>query len=262
MSVLTAKVAGVKRIVATAPPFRVRRIPPSWRPCTWPAPTRSSCSAACRPWRPWRSARAVDRARGHDRRPRQRVRGRSQAPAVRPRGHRPVRGSDGNAGDRRRHRRRRDVRRRPAGPGRARPHVAGRAADQSAKPWPRATLAEVERQLKILPTADIARGAGPRYGEVIVCDTPEEMLQKADELASEHVQVMTRDPDYLPGEHDQLRRAVPRPSHQRGLRRQGHRHEPHAADQQSGALHRRPVGGQVHQDLHVPASGHRRGLAP
>ena len=61
----------------------------------------------------------------------------------------------------------------------------------------KATLAEVERQLTILPTADIARAAWAENGEVIVCDTLEEMLAKADELASEHVQVMTRDPDFF-----------------------------------------------------------------
>ncbi|MSQ74349.1 MAG: histidinol dehydrogenase [Rhodoferax sp.] len=61
----------------------------------------------------------------------------------------------------------------------------------------RDTMAEVERQLKILPTAAIAGKAWEVYGEVIVCDSDEEMLAKADELASEHVQVMTRDPDYF-----------------------------------------------------------------
>ncbi len=61
----------------------------------------------------------------------------------------------------------------------------------------RDTMAEVERQLKILPTAGIAAKAWEVYGEVIVCDSYEEMLAKADELASEHVQVMTRDPDYF-----------------------------------------------------------------
>ena len=60
-----------------------------------------------------------------------------------------------------------------------------------------ATLAEVERQLKILPTANIAAKSWAEYGEVIVCDTEAEMLSKADEIASEHVQVMTRDPDYF-----------------------------------------------------------------
>ena len=61
----------------------------------------------------------------------------------------------------------------------------------------RATMVEVERQLTILPTAGIAAQSWADYGEVIVCDSYEEMLQKADELASEHVQVMTRDPDYF-----------------------------------------------------------------
>ena len=57
------------------------------------------------------------------------------------------------------------------------------------------TMAEVARQLAILPTAGIAAKAWEVYGEVIVCDTEAEMLAKADEIASEHVQVMTRDPD-------------------------------------------------------------------
>ena len=59
------------------------------------------------------------------------------------------------------------------------------------------TMAEIERQLKILPTAAIATQSWAEYGEVIVCDTDEEMLSKADELAFEHVQVMTRHPDYF-----------------------------------------------------------------
>jgi sulfopropanediol 3-dehydrogenase len=59
----------------------------------------------------------------------------------------------------------------------------------------RATMAEVERQLAILPTAAIAAQAWATYGEVIVCDTVDEMVATADELAFEHVQVMTRDPD-------------------------------------------------------------------
>ncbi len=59
----------------------------------------------------------------------------------------------------------------------------------------RDTLAEIDRQLKILPTADIARQSWADYGEVIVCDTVDEMVTKADEIASEHVQVMTTDPD-------------------------------------------------------------------
>jgi sulfopropanediol 3-dehydrogenase len=61
----------------------------------------------------------------------------------------------------------------------------------------RETMAEIERQLKILPTAELAAMSWADYGEIIVCDTEEEMVAKADELAFEHVQVMTRDPDYF-----------------------------------------------------------------
>ena len=59
----------------------------------------------------------------------------------------------------------------------------------------RDTLVEVERQLSILPTADIARVSWRDHGAVIVCDTLDEMVEKADELAFEHVQVLTVDPD-------------------------------------------------------------------
>jgi len=59
------------------------------------------------------------------------------------------------------------------------------------------TMKEVERQLTILPTAEVAGAAWHDFGEVIVCDTEEEMLQVANELAFEHVQVMTHNPDYF-----------------------------------------------------------------
>jgi len=59
------------------------------------------------------------------------------------------------------------------------------------------TMVEVERQLTILPTAEIAGIAWQEYGQVILCDSYEEMVEVADELASEHVQVMTRDPNYF-----------------------------------------------------------------
>ena len=59
------------------------------------------------------------------------------------------------------------------------------------------TLLEVERQLDILPTADIARESWTNYGEIIVCESVDEMVREANRLAFEHVQVMTRDPDYF-----------------------------------------------------------------
>ena len=61
----------------------------------------------------------------------------------------------------------------------------------------KSTMVQVERLLKILPTAEIARTAWENYGEVIICDSIDEMVQQADLIASEHVQVMTRDPDYF-----------------------------------------------------------------
>lgn len=65
------------------------------------------------------------------------------------------------------------------------------------EPLARQTMAEVERLLTILPTAGIAGAAWANYGQVIVCDTKEEMVKEADRIASEHVQVMTEDPDFF-----------------------------------------------------------------
>jgi sulfopropanediol 3-dehydrogenase len=59
----------------------------------------------------------------------------------------------------------------------------------------RDTMVEVDRQLRTLATAAIAGQAWRDCGQVIVCDTREEMVAEADRIASEHVQIMTRDPD-------------------------------------------------------------------
>ena len=61
----------------------------------------------------------------------------------------------------------------------------------------RDTMAEVERQLTVLPTAEIAGQAWRDHGQVIVCEDEAEMLAVADDIASEHVQVMTRDPNWF-----------------------------------------------------------------
>ena len=53
------------------------------------------------------------------------------------------------------------------------------------------TLSEIDRILTILPTADTAGVSWKEYGEVILCDSYEEMLDVANDIASEHVQVMT-----------------------------------------------------------------------
>ncbi|AQZ54464.1 histidinol dehydrogenase [Martelella mediterranea] len=60
-----------------------------------------------------------------------------------------------------------------------------------------ATLAEIDRLLKILPTAETAAKSWADYGEVIVCDSYEEILQVSEEIASEHVQVMTDRDDWF-----------------------------------------------------------------
>lgn len=59
------------------------------------------------------------------------------------------------------------------------------------------TLSEIDRILGILPTADTARVSWEEYGEVIVCDDYDEMLKVADDIASEHVQVMTDRDDWF-----------------------------------------------------------------
>ena len=61
----------------------------------------------------------------------------------------------------------------------------------------RETMKEIERLLEILPTADYARKAWETYGEVIVAENDAEMVRIADEIASEHVQVMTANPDWF-----------------------------------------------------------------
>ena len=59
------------------------------------------------------------------------------------------------------------------------------------------TLAEVDRILQILPTADTAGKSWQDYGEVILCDSYDEMLDVANDIASEHVQVMTERDDWF-----------------------------------------------------------------
>ncbi|MDK4742955.1 histidinol dehydrogenase (plasmid) [Rhizobium sp. CB3171] len=66
----------------------------------------------------------------------------------------------------------------------------------------RGTLSEIDRILKILPTTETASASWRDYGEIIVCDTYEEMLDVANDIASEHVQVMTdRDDWFLQNMH-------------------------------------------------------------
>jgi sulfopropanediol 3-dehydrogenase len=57
--------------------------------------------------------------------------------------------------------------------------------------------AAIEKVLERLETRDVAAVSWRDYGEIILCDTDEEMLQESERLCSEHVQVMTRDPDWF-----------------------------------------------------------------
>ena len=66
----------------------------------------------------------------------------------------------------------------------------------------RATLEEIERILSILPTSETARISWENYGDMILCDSHEEMLAVANDMAYEHVQIMTdRDDWYLENMH-------------------------------------------------------------
>ncbi|MAU57706.1 MAG: histidinol dehydrogenase [Rhizobiales bacterium TMED28] len=59
------------------------------------------------------------------------------------------------------------------------------------------TLNEIHRLLEILPTANITKGSWENFGEIILCKDQEDMLIEANKLAYEHVQVMTKDPSYF-----------------------------------------------------------------
>ncbi len=181
----------------------------------WQERMSSMRSAACRRSAPWvlapsRSVRSTCWSA------RQCLCRGGEAPALRPRRHRPVRWSDRDAGHRRRHRRRRALRHGPARPSRARPHSPAILLTNSEK-LARDTMAEVERLLTILPTAKIAAQAWRDYGEVILCDSEEEMVKVADEIASEHCAGDDARSGLFPREHAQLRRAVPGAAHQRLL---------------------------------------------
>ena len=120
------------------------------------------------------------------------------------------------------------------------------------------TMAEIDRLLGILPTANTASVSWRDYGDVVLCDTHEEMLQVANDMAYEHGQVMTNRGRLVSGKHAFLRGTLPWPPHQCGQRRQGDRHQSHAANQESRALYGRALGRQVSQDPQLPEGSYRR----
>ena len=197
MSVVTAKAAGVKRIIAAAPPFEGAPHPAIVAAMHLGGADEIYAIGGVQAVAAMALGTETHRARRHDRRPRQRLRGRGQAPVVWPRRHRSAGGSHGDADHRRRFLR--------CGNGGGRSHRTSRA-------WARAvpavllttsaklaaeTPAAIETLLGWLPTAAIAREAWQNNGEIILCDTLDEMVAEADRIASEHVQVLTRDPDYF-----------------------------------------------------------------
>ncbi len=194
MSVLTAKVAGCRRVITCAPPFEGRPAPAIVAAQHLAGADEIYCLGGVQAIAAMALGTAsigpVDMLVG----PGNAYRGRGQAAAVRGGRHRSLRGTDGDAGHRRRQRRRRDLRHRPARPGRAWSELAGGDADDLRASLARDTLVEIERLLGILPTAEVARRAWGDYGEVILCEDEEELVAEADRIASEHVQVMTRDP--------------------------------------------------------------------
>ncbi len=56
---------------------------------------------------------------------------------------------------------------------------------------------EIQRQLKVLPTADTASVSWRDYGQIILVDSEEEMVAEGDRIASEHVQILTKNPQYF-----------------------------------------------------------------
>jgi sulfopropanediol 3-dehydrogenase len=65
------------------------------------------------------------------------------------------------------------------------------------RPLAEALPAEIERQLKVLPTADVAGAAWRDYGEIIVVGNLDEAVSEADRVAAEHVEILTRNPRYF-----------------------------------------------------------------
>ena len=125
----------------------------------------------------------------------------------------------------------------------------------------RDTMAEVERQLAVLPTAETAGRAWRDHGRVIVCADAEEMAAVADGIAAEHVQVMTADPQYFLDNLTNYGALFLGPETNVSYGRQGDRHQPHPAHPPRRTLHRRALGREVHQDLHLPAH-HAGGVGP
>ena len=112
---------------------------------------------------------------------------------------------------------------------------------------------EIERQLEVLETADVAREAWESYGEIILVKSNEEAVQEADRVASEHVEVLTREPRYFLENMTNYGALFlgPETNVAYGDKVIGTNHT--LPTKGSGALHRWTLGWEVPQDRHLPA---------
>ena len=183
-----------------------------------------------------------DHRRGRqDRRARQRLCRRSQAPGVRPGRHRHDRRPVGDRRGRRRRPGPRLDRRRPAQPGRARRARAGRPDHRQTPASPMRSPRRSRRQLAALPRQAIARASWRDFGAIVVVPDLGDAPALVDRLAPEHVELLVAQPQRTGRAHPQRRRALPRPPYAGGDRRLRRRAEPRAADRPHRPLRLRPV---------------------
>ena len=210
MSIVTARVAGVSRIIACTPPNQGKP-----HAETIAAMALGGADEILRPRR--RPGGRGDGARHRDDRRRRHARGAgerlcrgSETPALRPRRHRPLRRT--HRDPRRSPTRRRTSRwsrptfwARPS-TGRLRPRCSSAPRENS----PRRCRPRSSASSHVLPTADVAREAWRDYGQIILVADREEAAAEADRLAYEHVEILTDGAALVPRPDAQLRGALPR----------------------------------------------------
>ncbi len=256
MTVGVAKVAGVRTVVACTPPQPDGSANDAVLYAAAPVRRRPRLRARRRagPGRHGLRPRRR-RARRHDRRRRQRLRRRGEAPAVRGGGHRPAGRTVGGRGDRRRDRRPGRRRRRPPRPGRARHRTRPRRWSRPRRSSADAVVARGRPPARhARRPRDIAGPAWRDHGRVLWAADREAAVALMDDLAPEHLEVITVGRRLVPRPTDLLRLGVPRAVVDGRLLRQGHgRHEPHAADRRRRQAQRRSVGRALPQVPHLPA---------
>ena len=142
---------------------------------------------------------------------------------------------------------------RPAGAGRARADVPRDPGHALARARPEAVLRECERQLPLLGTQEVRAGAWEDNGEVILVGSDEEAARVADEYAPEHLEVQTRNDDWYLGRLRNYGSLFVGEESTVAYSDKSHGTQSHPAHRPRRALHGRAVGGQVHQDGHLPA---------